>query len=161
MRTKHAGELKGLWQEEDSLVDKKIMQKSQDTVFTQNSSPVSYTESFKMGTNTRKVFKISTQYLWSRTLKPWLPTPQSYTFASGPLTLASVSSQLRKSHLKPGAMLKKAVKHLESVSQTMLWTDFEMSVHASLGCQCFAQEVAALANCKEIKILLILIIPLI
>lgn len=30
----------------------------------------------------------------------------------------------------------------------------------SLGCQCFAEEVAALANCKEIKILLILLIAL-
>lgn len=70
VRTKHAGELKSLWQEEDSLVDKKIMQKSQDTVFTQNSSPVSYTESFKTDTNTRKVFKVPTQYMWSRKLKP-------------------------------------------------------------------------------------------
>lgn len=62
-----------------------------------------------MDTTMRKVFKIPAQYLWSSKLKPWLPTAQSYTLASGPLTVASVSSQLRQSNLKPGAMLKKAV----------------------------------------------------
>lgn len=69
-----------------------------------NSSFVSHTESFKMDTNMKKVFKVPAQYLWSRKVKLGLPTPQSYTSASGPLTLAHVSS-----NRKPGATLKKVV----------------------------------------------------
>lgn len=101
-------------------MDKKIRQKSQDTMFRQDSSHVSHTGSFKMDTNTRKVFKVPAQCLWSRKLKAGLPMPQSRTLTAGPLTLAHVSSQFRQSNLKSGAMLKKAVQHLESISQRML-----------------------------------------
>lgn len=52
------------------------MQKSQDIMFRQNSSLVSHTESFKVDTNIKEVFKVPAQYLWSRKLKPGLPTPK-------------------------------------------------------------------------------------
>lgn len=62
-----------------------------------------------MDTNMKKVFKVPAQYLWSRKVKLGLLTSQSYTLASGPLSLAHVSSQLRQFNIKPGATLKKVV----------------------------------------------------